>query len=497
MPPFGRGHYCASVGLAATKVRRGSSLHSAMMMLSLAVLLSLGSVGVDGPVPGVRAWLAEVSADRLIGDVRALEGFGTRHLLSSGQTPGRGIDAAADWIKRSLDTTPRTSPPLETRIESFDVPPGVRVPGGARVRNVVAVMPGTMKEAASRAYYVVGHYDSRNADVMDASGPAPGANDDASGTALVMELARIVALRPLESTVVFLCTSGEEQGLLGAAAHAQNIASTSPYVVMGVLNNDIVGDPSPAARAIDPNSWPQGAPPSDDAVRAAQGPDPRRVVRVFSEGLPRRPGAADLATIRSLSAENDSPSRQLARFIAFVTAREGLAVEPTLVFRQDRFLRGGDHAAFNDAGFPAVRFTTLHEEYSRQHVGVERREDGEHGDVSRFVDAGYLADVARVNLAALVHAANAPRPPLNARIITASLDSTTQLAWTAPPEPDVAGYEVVWRATTDWQWRHSLDVGAATSVRLPLNKDNVFIGVRAYDRDGYRSPVAFAAAAKE
>jgi hypothetical protein len=213
--------------------------------------------------------------------------------------------------------------------------------------------------------------------------------------------------------------------------------------------------------------------------------------------LPRRLGAADQAAIRSLSAESDSPSRQLARFIAFVAEREGLAVQPTLVFRQDRFLRGGDHAAFNDAGFPAVRFTTLHEDYSRQHVGVERRDDGDYGDVSRFIDADYVAEIARVNLAALVHLANAPRPPLKVRIITASLDSATQLAWSPSPEPDVAGYEVVWRETTDWQWRHSLDVGRVESVRLPLNKDNVFIGVRAYDRDGYKSPVVFAAAARE
>lgn len=468
-----------------------------MIILSLAVALSAVSVGVDGPVPEASAWLSQVSRERLIGDVRTLEGFGTRHLLSAGDDAARGIDAAAAWIKRSIDTTPRTSPPLETRIESFDVPPGVRVPGGARVRNVVAVMPGTMKEAANRAYYVVGHYDSRNADVMDASGAAAGANDNASGTAVAMELARIIALRPLESTVVFLCTSGEEQGLLGAAAHAQNVASTAPYVVMGVLNNDIVGDPSPAPRALEAASWPEGLTPSAEAMRAAQGPDPRRVVRVFSEGLPRRLGAADQAAIRSLSAESDSPSRQLARFIAFVAEREGLAVQPTLVFRQDRFLRGGDHAAFNDAGFPAVRFTTLHEDYSRQHVGVERRDDGDYGDVSRFIDADYVAEIARVNLAALVHLANAPRPPLKVRIITASLDSATQLAWSPSPEPDVAGYEVVWRETTDWQWRHSLDVGRVESVRLPLNKDNVFIGVRAYDRDGYKSPVVFAAAARE
>jgi hypothetical protein len=438
-----------------------------------------------------------VSAARLGDDVRTLAGFGTRHLLSDVDAPGRGIGAARAWIKHELDTTPRTSPPLETRLEDFKVPPGVRVPNGATVVNVVAIMPGTMKESQSRAYYVVGHYDSRNAEAMDAKGDAPGANDDASGTAAVIELARIIALRPLESTVVFLCTAGEEQGLLGAAAHAQNIAATKPYVVMGVLNNDIVGDPTRRPGPKGREAWPEGIETTPELRAAAEGPDPRRVVRVFSEGLARTSNAEQLATIRSLSAESDSPSRQLARFVAFVAERERLPIEPMPVMRPDRFLRGGDHSAFNDAGFAAVRLTVLNEDYSRQHANVELRDGKPYGDVASYVDQEYLADVTRVNLATLVHLANAPRVPERVRVLTAKLDHDTELAWEPVPEPDTAGYEVVWRETTQWQWTHAVDVGRRTRVKLPINKDNVFFGVRAYDSDGYRSPVGFAAASKE
>lgn len=437
-------------------------------------------------------WINAVDASRLIADVHTLAGFGTRHTLSDTTDPARGIGAARNWIKKSLESAARTSPPLEVRFEDFKLPPSVRVPTGATVVNVVAVMHGSVKESQGRAYYVVGHYDSRNTDPLDAKGDAPGANDDASGTAAVMEMARVIALRQLESTVVFLCVSGEEQGLLGAAAHAQNITATSPYQIFGVLSNDIVGDPTLRPGPQGEAAWPEGVATTADLRAAAEGPDPRSVVRVFSEGLPKNPSAEQLALIRSLSGESDSPSRQLARFVAYVAGREQLPIRPMPVFRQDRFLRGGDHIAFNDAGYAAIRFSVLNEDYTRQHVDVEIRDGKPYGDVPSYVDATYLANVTKVNIATLVHLANAPRTPANVRILAAKLDHNTDLAWNACPEPDTAGYEVVWRETTQWQWEHSVDVGKRTNVTLPINKDNVFFGVRAYDRDGYRSPVGFA-----
>jgi hypothetical protein len=218
--------------------------------------------------------------------------------------------------------------------------------------------------------------------------------------------------------------------------------------------------------------------------------------------VPRNPSAQQLATIRSLAAESDSPSRQLARFIAEVAEHEKLPVKPMLVFRHDRFLRGGDHTTFNEVGFPAVRFTEVYEDYRRQHQNVrtEVGEDGEQmliGDLPEFVDAAYVADVTRLNAAAIVHLANAPSPPGHARIITARLSYDTTLRWERSPEPDVAGYEIVWRATTAPVWEHVKDVGDVMEATIDESKDNVFFGVRAYDRDGYRSPVAFAGAGRE
>jgi Zn-dependent M28 family amino/carboxypeptidase len=308
---------------------------------------------------------------------------------------------------------------------------------------------------------------------MDAVSDAPGANDDGSGTALVVELARVMAHRPYDATLVFLATAGEEQGLYGAALHAA-AAREQGWEVRGVLSNDIVGDPTAPSGAVYAGA-----------------------VRVFSEAVPEEPGAEELARLRTLSAWNDSPSRQLARFVHQVARWHRLPVEPRLVLRTDRFLRGGDHTAFNRHGFPAVRFTEVEEDYDRQHQDVRREGGVQYGDLPEFVDASYLAEVARVNAAALAHLANAPSAPQQVRILIRGLGHETRLRWEPSPEPDLAGYEVVWRDTASALWEHARDVGAVTEATLPVSKDNFFFGVRAYDRDGYRSPVTFAAAGRE
>jgi hypothetical protein len=420
--------------------------------------------------------MAEVSADRIGADVRALVSFGTRHTLSATDDPRRGIGAARRWLLEQLQACEG----VEARLESFRAPRMQRLPDGAEVVNVVGVLRGSMPEAAGRAYYVVGHYDSINGDRMDPIGEAPGANDDASGTAVVLECARVLAGKQLDATIVFLCTAAEEQGLVGAKFHAEEVAAKRPYAILGVLNNDIVGDCSVPFRGLGP----------EDGFPSSCG-----FVRVFSEGLPRNPSAEQVARIRQLGSESDSESRQLARFVGDVSRWERTTIQPMLVFRADRFLRGGDHTAFNDAGFSAVRFTTPAEDYSRQHVNVTIRDGKPYGDLAEFVNAEYLANVARLNAAVLVHLANAPRPPGNVRMITAQLDTGTTLRWDASPEPDVAGYEVVYRLTTSSDWDGTIDVGAATEWRTDASKDNYIFGVRAYDAEGYRSPVAVAGAA--
>ncbi len=423
--------------------------------------------------------LAKISAARMREDVSRLAGFGTRHTLSDTTSPSRGIGAARNWIKAEMERCAKeTGERLQVSFEEFDQPVARRVRKGAKLVNVVGVLPGTMPEAAARRYYVVGHYDSRNADVMDAEHDAPGANDDASGTAIVMELAHVLGDVKLDSTVVFLAVAGEEQGLLGSAYHAGQAAGRKEDI-RGVLSNDIVGDPTGPADA-------RGRPVSD-----------RRRIRVFSEGVPRNPGAQRLAEIRNLAGENDSPSRELARFVAATGDLEQTGVRAMLVFRPDRFLRGGDQSSFNDNGYPAVRFTTVYENFDRQHQNIQMRDGKPYADLPEFVDADYLAEVARLNAATIIHLANAPSSPPKARLLTSELSSDTVLRWDSSPEPDVAGYEVVWRETTSATWTDLKDVGKVNEATLPLSKDNVFIGVRAYDTQGYRSPVSFPAAARE
>lgn len=470
-------------------------------MLPIALL---AAVLAQPPLPA--QVMADITPERCKGTVERLASFGTRHTLSDTTSDTRGIGAARRWIKSELDEAAKASGGrMQVSFEEFEAPPGPRVPRPVRLVNVVAVLPGTMAEAAGRFYYVVGHFDSRNGDGMDAAGDAPGANDDASGTAVVMEIARVLAARRLDSTVVFLCTCGEEQGLLGAKYHADQ-AKTRGERILGVLSNDIVGDPWGREHPLAKGQVPETKPPAPGGtVPRTAGDwsiDDRHSVRVFSEGIPRNPPAEKMAQIRNLAAEYDSPSRQLARFVAEVAGWERTALRPRMVFRLDRFLRGGDHSAFSDNGFPAVRFTAPVEDYSRQHQNVTERprlSGGtlNYGDTVEFVDAGYVADVARLNTAALVHLANAPSPPGRVRALTADLANNATLRWVKSPEPDVAGYEVVWRDTTSPTWDHAKDVGMATEATIELSKDDWFFGVRAYDKEGYRSPVVFAVAARE
>lgn len=421
------------------------------------------------PPPAVARALAAISPERLRADVDALAGFGTRHTLSA-DAPDRGIAAARRHLVRQLEAatvTTRPGPPLTVVLDTHALAPdGRRIDRPATLVNVMGVLPGTMPEASARAVYVLGHYDSRASDVMDPQAPAPGANDDASGVAVTIELARVLAGQPLDATVVFMATAGEEQGLLGARLHAA-AAKAAGTTITAVLSNDIVGDPT--------------------------GPDGQRHddrIRVFSSGVPLSASGEQLATLRATGSLADGPSRQLARHVATIAAWEHTPVRPTLVLRPDRFLRGGDHLAFDEQGFAAVRFTEVAEDYDRQHQDPRTEGQRRYGDLPEHVDERYLAEVARLNGAVLMHLANAPSAPGDAVVVVDALATDTTLRWTAAPEPDVAGYEAVWRATTSATWEHARDVGPATEVTLPLHKDDWIFGVRSYDREGYRSPVA-------
>ena len=443
--------------------------------VGLALLATAAAPDIPARPADVDAIVAAVSPQRLRATVDRLAGFGTRHTLSAAASDQRGIGAARRWLRDQLQAIAAASGRDDCTVELMrhTQPPARRVPTETLIVNVLMTIPGLNRAAADRVYVVLAHYDSRNTDVMDEIGGAPGANDDGSGTAAVLELARVFSRHPCEATLMFLMTAGEEQGLLGAKWFAQTAVENS-WDIRAALSNDIIGDPTGTGGRID-----------------------RGRVRVFSQAIPRNPTDEQLRRIRSLSAGNDSPSRQLARYVRDVARRHDLPVKPWIIFRSDRFLRGGDHSALNEQEFAAVRFSEVYENYDRQHQDV-RVEDGRpYGDLAEFVDEGYLADVTRLNAAVLFTLANAPSAPPRARLIIGGLANRTTIRWDPSPEPDVAGYEILYRETTSPFWEHTVDVGAATEFSTERAKDNWFFGVRAYDGDGHRSVISFPGAARE
>jgi hypothetical protein len=333
------------------------------------------------------------------------------------------------------------------------------------ITNVYAVLKGTDAENAKRIVLVTGHYDSRNSDILDTKGDAPGANDDGSGTAVSLECARVLSKLRIKfpATIIFLTVAGEEQGLNGSA-HFAKVAKEQGWNLEAVLNNDIVGGDQSAEQD-------------------------RAVVRVFSEGVPAAASEQDIRRIRDLGGENDSGSRQLARYIADVgrAYNEDVGVKPMLVFRLDRYRRGGDHSAFNQQGFTAVRFTEFREDFHHQHQNVRTENGIEYGDLAKFVDYDYVARVARLNAATLATLASAPAPPANVRLLTKDLENDSTLTWEASLGGRASGYEVLWRATSSPEWEHVQKCGNVLRTTLKLSKDNVIFAVRAVDAEGHRS----------
>lgn len=446
----------------------------AILMLTIPPCVAQSSAN-SNPLPASRsdaqivAALHDVSAGRIEQTIVKLVSFGTRQTLSSDMpaSSGKGATAAAEWIKSEFEQYSKACGGcLEVKTDEFTQEPGPRVPQPTKITNVYAVLRGTDAANAGRIMLVTGHYDSRNTDINDAAGQAPGANDDASGTAVSMECARVLSKHKFPATIIFLTVAGEEQGLDGSA-HFAKMAKAQGWNIEAALNNDIVGG---------------------DRTPGASGQDPA-VVRVFSEGIPVTADEKQIKTIRALGAESDSPSRELARYIA-ATSREYLpprTFHPLLVFRPDRFLRGGDQASFNQQGYAAVRFTEFRENYNHQHQNVRTENGVEYGDLPKFVDYDYVANVARLNAAALASLAAAPAAPANVHILTKELQNDSTLAWEPSPGGLATSYEVLWRDTDAGDWPHAKDVGNVTKATLPLSKDNVFFAVRAVDAKGHRS----------
>ena len=411
----------------------------------------------------------EIDARNIEATIRKLVSFGTRNTLSEQNDPQRGIGAARDWLYAEfLKAAEASQGRMTVEKQSYEQQKAARVPQPTMLTNIVATLKGSQPESTDRIYVVSGHYDSMCSSPTDAKCDAPGANDDASGTAAVLEMARVMAKYEFDATIVFMAVAGEEQGLLGSTHFAEE-AKKKSWNVDAMFTNDIVG-----------NSL------------GGNGVRDRGHVRVFSEGVPSNETEAEATTRRSVGGENDSASRQLARFIKETGDGFVPQFKVMLMYRRDRYGRGGDHIPFLERGYPAVRFTEVNEEFRHQHQNVRVENGVQYGDLPEFVDFAYIANVARVNAASLAALAWAPSRPKGVAILTARLSNDTDLRWEANKEPDLAGYEIVWRDTTAAEWTNSKAVGNVTSFTVKgMSKDNYFFGVRAIDKDGNRSPATY------
>lgn len=408
--------------------------------------------------------IREVSAERIQQTIDKLVSFSNRSTISAQDEgsikAGKGIGAAREWIKAEFERYSKDCGGcLEVKTDTFTEQAADRIPKPTVITNVYAVLRGSDPKQADRIVLVTGHYDSRNSDNANVTDPAPGANDDGSGTAVSLECARVLSKGKFPATIIFLTVAGEEQGLNGSKHFAQ-MAKQQGWKIEAVLNNDIVGG---------------NLGPGQDAS----------VVRVFSEGLPAAATEAEIRRIRMLGGESDSSSRELARYIADVGRSYDAGVKPLLIFRLDRFLRGGDHYSFNQQGFAAVRFTEFREDFNHQHQNLRTENGIEYGDLPKFVNFDYVAQVARLNAATLASLASAPAPPASVKMVTKNLDNDTILTW--DPSSGAAAYEVVWRSTNAPDWQYVQTVSSGARATLPVSKDNVIFGVRAVDAAGHRS----------
>jgi hypothetical protein len=417
----------------------------------------------------LRKMLEEVDRHNLEATVKKLVSFGTRHTLSSQTDPVRGIGAATRWAAGEMQANAaRSHGHMVVETQSFTQPPSTRIPNPVQINNVVATITGSTNP--SRVYVLSAHIDSRVTDVLNPDADEPGADDDASGVAMVMELSRIFATHQPEATIVLTLVAGEEQGLFGSAFQAAQFKAAGTDVE-AMFSNDIVGGST-----------------ADDGTR-----DPH-TLRLFTEGVPTTETPNQASIRQSVGGEVDGPSRELGRFVVSVADNDETDMHIRHIYRRDRFLRGSDHISYLSQGYPAARMTEPNENFNHEHQDV-RVENGEQiGDLIQFMDFSFLARVTKVNVATMWSLAQGPGTPKKVGILTAALTNTTTLVWAANTEPDLDGYEVVWRETTDADWTHVIPVGNVLTAAFPhFPKDNFFFGVRAVDKDGHHSPVAYPA----
>jgi len=460
--------------LSASAVTAAAAPLVSVIAPASAASASVGSAMNTGNFdPALRALISQIDPNRIQATIQQLTQFGTRHTASSQTDPARGIGAAYTWVFQQMQAIAATSNGnMTVRQQTFVQPmvPG-RLANPTSITNTIATLQGTA--SPQRFYVVTGHLDSRVTDILNFTDDAPGADDDGSGVACVLELARLFATHQFPGTIVFAAVSGEEEGLFGSTFMAQQMAGAGNDV-QGMFSNDIIG--------------------TGDAHDGTK-PDPS-TVRMFLEGIPTNVSSSQISLMQAVGGENDGLSRQLGRYVNSVAPFNLTNMNIRLIWRRDRYLRASDHVSFQGQGYPAARFTEPRENFNHEHQNTQVVNGVQLGDLIQYVDFDYVARVTAVNAAALWALATSPGTPKGAQIHftpppTFAGTNLTTLTWSANPEGNLTGYEVVMRETTAPDWTSAIPVGNVTSVTLNVSKDNVQFGIRAVDQNGNRSPVAF------
>ncbi|MGN6291575.1 MAG: M20/M25/M40 family metallo-hydrolase [Chitinophagaceae bacterium] len=437
------------------------------IILLFALLFSIAFLNAQTIVhrdPQIEKMVAQVSKDSLSFYIKQMVSMGTRNTLSTQTDPKRGIGAARGWVLGKFNEFAKQSNGrLTAFIDTVTIPAdGRRVDKPILLGNVVATLKGS-DPSDNRIFLISGHLDNMRSSVMDRTGDAPGANDDGSGVAAVLECARIMSSQSFPATVIFIAVSGEEQGLLGANFMAEK-AKKENWNIEAVLNNDIMGSNNSSETNIINNTQ----------------------VRVFSEAFSTQDTGRAISAIRNLGLENDGKARQLARYVKEIGERYVDNLQVVMIYRNDRFLRGGDHTPYVNRGYAAVRITEMNENYYHQHQDVRMENGIQYGDLPEFMDFEYLRKNTAMNLSNLANLAKSPSMPQEVKVETRRLTNYTILNWKASKTGKVKGYYVLIRETTSAVWQKKIFT-SNTSIELPYSKDNYFFGIQAVSEDGNES----------
>lgn len=436
---------------------------TAVLICCIALTLTSRAQTILDRDPEIAAMVKEVSPDSLKSYINTMVAFGTRSTISSTTDPKRGIGAARNWVLSKFRAFAAASGGRMTAMldTTTYMPDGQRVRSSVNLGDVVATLKGTDPND-HRIFLISGHLDSRRTNIFDSTGNAPGADDDGSGSAAVIECARIMSRHSFGATIIFVTVSGEEQGLLGAAYLAKK-ARAGNWDIEAVLNNDIIGSNNSSETNIINNTQ----------------------VRVFSEGLSDTLEKS-ARSVRMLGLENDGNSRQLSRYIKETGERYVDNLQVVQVYRPDRYLRGGDHAPYQALGYTAVRITEMNENYTRQHQDIRMENGIQYGDLPEYIDFEYLRKTTALNLCNLANLAKGPGKPQAPRVLTRELTNQTHLTWKAPAEGKPRGYYILIRETTSPVWQKKLFT-TQTDVTLPISKDNYFFGIQSVSDSGNES----------